>query len=56
MKAVKVMCDVSAAPRGVSDTSHGMLATQDTHGNSRGLEAPAGGFTIHEKKILRSFI
>ena len=42
MKAVKVA--VFAAPCD-------MLVTQDTHGNSRGLDGPSGweGGTIHEK-------
>ena len=42
---------VSAALRDVSAAPCDMLATQGTHGNSRGLEGPWGGVvvTIHEK-------
>ena len=48
MKAVKVAVsatpsDVSDAPHDVLATVRAVLATQDTHGNSRGLEGPLGG-------------
>ena len=51
MKAVKVVvlapsCNESAAPRG-------MLAAQDTHGRSRGLEGLLGvGGTRQRKKVI----
>ena len=55
MKAVKVAvlatphgvaaapCDMLAALRVMLATLGGVSATQDTHGNSRGLEGPSGG-------------
>ena len=60
MKAVKVavpatLRDVSAAPSNMraamcdmSATTRDMLSTPDTNRNSRGLEGPSGGGTIHE--------
>ena len=55
MKAVKVAvsaalrdmsaapCGMSVAPRDMLAAPCNMLATQDTHGTSRGLEGPLGG-------------
>ena len=44
---------VSAALRDVYAALHGMLAAQDTYGNSRGLEGPLGG-VLSKKNILKS--
>ena len=48
VKVVKVavsatMRDMSAAPQDLSPTTRDMLAKQDKHGNSRGLEGLSGG-------------
>ena len=41
---------VLAAKSGTSAALRGVLAAQETHGNSRGLEGHLGGVcTIHEK-------
>ena len=46
-------CDMLATPCNMSAPPHDMFATQNTHGNSRGLDGPSGweGGTIHEKCI-----
>ena len=56
MKAVKVAVlaaqwDMLATPSIMWTTLCGVLAAQDTHGNSRGLEGPFGGGILYMKNF-----